>query len=54
MYGLYIHHECGFCCPDKELALLRGENRKNMLLSMALLAVSALCYYAFFYNEEDS
>ncbi|TWW68855.1 coiled-coil domain-containing protein 167 [Takifugu rubripes] len=39
---------------DKELALLRGENRRNMLLSVALLAVGALFYYAFFYNDEDS
>ncbi|XP_041815048.1 coiled-coil domain-containing protein 167 [Chelmon rostratus] len=39
---------------DKELEMLRGENRKNMLLSVALLAVSALFYYVFFYNEEDS
>lgn len=43
-----------FCFPDKELALLRGENRRNMLLSVALLAVGALFYYAFFYNDEDS
>lgn len=43
-----------FCFPDKELALLRGENRRNMLLSVALLAVAALFYYALFYNEEDS
>ncbi|XP_068197830.1 coiled-coil domain-containing protein 167 [Antennarius striatus] len=39
---------------DKDLESLRGENRKNMLLSVALLVVSALVYYAFFYNEEDS
>ncbi|AWP20055.1 putative coiled-coil domain-containing protein 167 [Scophthalmus maximus] len=39
---------------DKELETLRGENRKNMLLSVALLAVSALFYYIFFYNEENS
>ncbi|KAK2856218.1 hypothetical protein Q5P01_004953 [Channa striata] len=39
---------------DKELEILRGENRKNMLLSVALLAISALFYYMFFYNEEDS
>ncbi|XP_026197323.1 coiled-coil domain-containing protein 167 [Anabas testudineus] len=39
---------------DKELETLRGENRKNMLLSVALLAISALFYYLFFYNEEDS
>ncbi|KAM9797830.1 coiled-coil domain-containing protein 167 [Neosynchiropus ocellatus] len=37
---------------DKELQILRGENRRNMLLSVALLAVSALFYYAFFYNED--
>lgn len=43
-----------FCFADKELALLRGENRRNMLLSVALLAASAVFYYAFFYHEEDS
>ncbi|XP_040920477.1 coiled-coil domain-containing protein 167 [Toxotes jaculatrix] len=39
---------------DKELQTLRRENRKNMLLSVALLAISALFYYVFFYSEEDS
>ncbi|TMS12495.1 coiled-coil domain-containing protein 167 [Larimichthys crocea] len=39
---------------DKELETLRGENRKNMMLSVALLVISALFYYVFFYNEEDS
>lgn len=39
---------------DKELEALRGENRKNMLLSVALLAVSALFYYIFIYSETDS
>lgn len=39
---------------DKELETLRGENRRNMLLSVALLVVSAFFYYVFFYNEEDS
>nr|XP_046229601.1 coiled-coil domain-containing protein 167 [Scatophagus argus] len=39
---------------DKELQTLRGENRKNMLLSVALLVVSAIFYYIFFYSEEDS
>ncbi|XP_031726304.1 coiled-coil domain-containing protein 167 [Anarrhichthys ocellatus] len=39
---------------DKELETLRGENRRNMLLSVALLVVSALFYYVFFHNEEDS
>ncbi|XP_035535239.1 coiled-coil domain-containing protein 167 [Morone saxatilis] len=38
----------------KELETLRGENRKNMMLSVALLVISALFYYVFFYNEEDS
>ncbi|XP_076026661.1 coiled-coil domain-containing protein 167 [Genypterus blacodes] len=38
---------------DKELETLRGENRRNMVLSVALLAVTALCYYVFFYNEES-
>ncbi|XP_061602910.1 coiled-coil domain-containing protein 167 [Cololabis saira] len=39
---------------DKELKLLRGENRKNMVLSVALLAVSALFYYIFFYDEDEA
>ncbi|XP_059212371.1 coiled-coil domain-containing protein 167 [Centropristis striata] len=39
---------------DKELETLRGENRKNMVLSVALLVISALFYYIFFYNEEES
>ncbi|XP_029318531.1 coiled-coil domain-containing protein 167 [Cottoperca gobio] len=39
---------------DKELQTLRGENRRNMLLSVALLVISALFYYVFFVNEEDS
>ncbi|KAL7857959.1 hypothetical protein AOLI_G00180610 [Acnodon oligacanthus] len=34
---------------EKELEVLRGENRRNMLLSVALLAISALFYYAFIY-----
>ncbi|XP_071368204.1 coiled-coil domain-containing protein 167 [Centroberyx affinis] len=38
---------------DKELETLRGENRRNMMLSVALLAVSALFYYVFIYSEED-
>lgn len=54
IYGLYIRHERGFCCPDEELALLRGENRRNMLLSVALLAASALFYSAFLYNDKSS
>ncbi|XP_036405995.1 coiled-coil domain-containing protein 167 [Megalops cyprinoides] len=29
-----------------ELEMLRGENRRNMLLSVALLAISVLLYYA--------
>ncbi|CAK6961931.1 coiled-coil domain-containing protein 167 [Scomber scombrus] len=37
---------------DKELQMLRGENRRNMLLSVALLAVSTLFYYVFIYSEE--
>ncbi|XP_010862642.1 coiled-coil domain-containing protein 167 [Esox lucius] len=32
---------------DKELEMLRGENRRNMMLSVAVFAVSALFYYAF-------
>ncbi|KAM7395366.1 hypothetical protein PAMA_006908 [Pampus argenteus] len=39
---------------DQELQMLRGENRRNMLLSVALLAVSALFYYIFIYVEQDS
>ncbi|XP_046877733.1 coiled-coil domain-containing protein 167 [Hypomesus transpacificus] len=34
---------------DKELEVLRGENRRNMMLSVALLAISALFYYGFVY-----
>ncbi|KAG1952766.1 coiled-coil domain-containing protein 167 [Pimephales promelas] len=34
---------------EKELQVLRGENRKNMMLSVALLAISALFYYTFIY-----
>ncbi|MBN3305730.1 CC167 protein, partial [Amia calva] len=34
---------------DQELAVLRGENRRNMLLSVALLTFSALIYYALLY-----
>ncbi|KAK2832500.1 hypothetical protein Q7C36_015962 [Tachysurus vachellii] len=34
---------------EKELADLRGENRRNMMLSVALLAITALFYYAFVY-----
>ncbi|XP_060947481.1 coiled-coil domain-containing protein 167 [Limanda limanda] len=39
---------------DKELKTLRGENRRNMVLSVALLAISALFYYMLVYIEEDS
>ncbi|KAJ3606567.1 hypothetical protein NHX12_026088 [Muraenolepis orangiensis] len=38
---------------DKELDTLRGENRRNMMLSVALLALSAFCYYTFIYGDED-
>ncbi|XP_062406549.1 coiled-coil domain-containing protein 167 [Sardina pilchardus] len=34
---------------DRELEILRGENRRNMMLSVALLAISALFYYTFIY-----
>ncbi|TRY58889.1 hypothetical protein DNTS_003100 [Danionella cerebrum] len=34
---------------EKDLQELRGENRKNMMLSVALLAISALFYYTFVY-----
>ncbi|XP_010788653.1 coiled-coil domain-containing protein 167 [Notothenia coriiceps] len=39
---------------DKELQTLRGENRRNMLMSVSLLVISALFYFVFFYNDEDS
>ncbi|KAI9544129.1 hypothetical protein NQZ68_005179 [Dissostichus eleginoides] len=39
---------------DKELQTLRGENWRNMLMSVSLLVISALFYFVFFYNEEDS
>ncbi|XP_034018022.1 coiled-coil domain-containing protein 167 [Thalassophryne amazonica] len=39
---------------DKELQSLRGENRRNMLLSLALLAVSVVFYYLIFENHESS
>ncbi|XP_033998944.1 coiled-coil domain-containing protein 167 [Trematomus bernacchii] len=39
---------------DKELQTLRGENRRNMLMSVSLLVITALFYLVFFYNEEDS
>ncbi|KAJ8274746.1 hypothetical protein COCON_G00093710 [Conger conger] len=32
---------------EHQLDELRGENRRNMLLSVALLVISALFYYAF-------
>lgn len=34
---------------EKELQVLWGENRENMMLSVALLAISALFYYSFIY-----
>lgn len=34
---------------DDELEILRRENRRNMMLSVALLAISALFYYSFVY-----
>ncbi|XP_073694683.1 coiled-coil domain-containing protein 167 [Garra rufa] len=34
---------------ENELQVLRGENRKNMMVSVALLAISALFYYTFIY-----
>ncbi|XP_028252511.1 coiled-coil domain-containing protein 167 [Parambassis ranga] len=37
---------------DNELKMLRGENRRNMLLSVALLAISALFYYLFYFEED--
>lgn len=39
---------------DKELQALRGENRKNMLLSVALLVLSALFYYIFLHSDDES
>uniref|UniRef100_A0A8C2GFK7 Uncharacterized protein n=2 Tax=Cyprinus carpio TaxID=7962 RepID=A0A8C2GFK7_CYPCA len=38
-----------FYSSEKELQVLRGENRKNMMLSVALLAISAFFYYTFIY-----
>ncbi|XP_059897423.1 coiled-coil domain-containing protein 167 [Gadus macrocephalus] len=38
---------------DKDLITLRGENRRNMMLSVALLALSAFFYYTFIYGDED-
>lgn len=38
---------------DKELQALRGENRKNMLLSVALLLLSVLFYYIFLHDDDD-
>ncbi|XP_072528787.1 coiled-coil domain-containing protein 167 [Salminus brasiliensis] len=32
---------------EKELEVLRRENRKNMMISVALLAISGLFYYVF-------
>ncbi|XP_051977072.1 coiled-coil domain-containing protein 167 [Xyrauchen texanus] len=32
---------------EDDLQMLRGENRRNMMLSVALLAISALFYYTF-------
>lgn len=43
-----------FSFLDKELQALRGENRKNMLLSVALLLLSVLFYYIFLYSDDDS
>ncbi|XP_061785146.1 coiled-coil domain-containing protein 167 [Nerophis lumbriciformis] len=37
---------------DKELQMLRGENRKNTMLSVALLAACALFYYIFIYDDD--
>lgn len=39
---------------DKELQALRGENRKNMLLSVALLVLSVLFYYIFLHSDDES
>ncbi|XP_072317808.1 coiled-coil domain-containing protein 167 [Eucyclogobius newberryi] len=39
---------------DLELQVLRGENRRNMVLSVALLTVSALFYYVFVYIEDQA
>ncbi|XP_026880065.2 coiled-coil domain-containing protein 167 [Electrophorus electricus] len=34
---------------EEDLTVLRRENRRNMMLSVALLTVSALLYYVFVY-----
>ncbi|XP_077367090.1 coiled-coil domain-containing protein 167 [Festucalex cinctus] len=40
---------------DEELQRLRGHNRRNALLSLALLAVCALVYYLFLvYDQQQS
>nr|XP_057912830.1 coiled-coil domain-containing protein 167 [Doryrhamphus excisus] len=39
---------------DKELQMLRRENRKNTMLSVALLAACALFYYVFIYTDGSS
>lgn len=45
-YVTYLHP---ISFLDHELEILRGENRRNMVLSVALLAISALFYYTFVY-----
>ncbi|XP_051909190.1 coiled-coil domain-containing protein 167 [Hippocampus zosterae] len=38
---------------DKELQHLREQNRRNTLLSVALLAICALFYYIFIYDHNE-
>ncbi|XP_019729367.1 coiled-coil domain-containing protein 167 [Hippocampus comes] len=38
---------------DKELLHLREQNRRNTLLSVALLAICALFYYIFIYDHNE-
>uniref|UniRef100_A0A3Q2Y987 Coiled-coil domain-containing protein 167 n=1 Tax=Hippocampus comes TaxID=109280 RepID=A0A3Q2Y987_HIPCM len=51
---MYInkHLKC-FLALDKELLHLREQNRRNTLLSVALLAICALFYYIFIYDHNE-
>lgn len=39
---------------DQELQVLRRENCRNMVLSVALFTISALFYYVFIYSDDQS
>lgn len=49
LHTSHITHIYPISLSDRELEVLRGENRRNMMLSVALLAISALFYYTFIY-----